>query len=69
MGPSIEESLEKSLTQILQHPVQIQAASRTDAGVHAIGQVAQFVTDKEITNIFQNFVSASMPFYQKIFEY
>lgn len=46
MGPSIEKELEKALSQILQHPVTIQAASRTDRGVHAEGQVIQFTTPK-----------------------
>ena len=32
-GPSIEETLEQALQTILQHPVKLQAASRTDAGV------------------------------------
>lgn len=38
-GPSIEESLQRVLEQILQQPLPLQAASRTDAGVHAVGQV------------------------------
>ncbi len=38
-GPSIEESLQRVLEQILQQPIALQAASRTDAGVHALGQV------------------------------
>jgi len=46
MGPSIEEELQKVLEQILQHPVKLQAASRTDAGVHAEGQVVNFFTEK-----------------------
>lgn len=46
-GPSIEESLERILEMILQHKVALQAASRTDAGVHAHGQVVNFFTDKE----------------------
>ena len=41
---TIEETLQKSLESILQHPVQLQAASRTDAGVHAHGQVVNFFT-------------------------
>jgi len=49
MGKSIEEELEKALSQILQHPVKLQAASRTDAGVHAEAQVVNFFTDKEIS--------------------
>ncbi len=48
-GPSIEGELEKALCQILQHPVKLQAASRTDAGVHAEGQVINFFTERETT--------------------
>lgn len=48
MGPSIEESLQAALEQILQHPIKLQAASRTDAGVHAEGQVVNFFTSKLI---------------------
>jgi tRNA pseudouridine38-40 synthase len=48
MGPSIEETLEKALEQIVQHSVQLQAASRTDAGVHAEGQVVNFFTPSEV---------------------
>jgi tRNA pseudouridine38-40 synthase len=46
-GPSIEEALEQVLTKILQEPISLQAASRTDAGVHAHGQVVNFFTSKE----------------------
>lgn len=45
-GPSVEEELEKALGSILQESVKIQAASRTDRGVHAKGQVVNFFTDK-----------------------
>lgn len=45
-GPSIEVALQKVLEQILQHPVKLQAASRTDRGVHALGQVVNFHTEK-----------------------
>lgn len=47
LGPSIENALELVLRQILQEDVVIQAASRTDAGVHAEGQVVNFFTSKE----------------------
>lgn len=47
MGPSIEEELEKALEKILRHPVKIQAASRTDRGVHAEGQVINFFADEQ----------------------
>jgi tRNA pseudouridine38-40 synthase len=46
MGPSIEEALQQVIEQILQHPVSLQAASRTDAGVHAKGQIVNFLTSK-----------------------
>lgn len=45
---SIEKELEKALQQILQHEVKLQAASRTDAGVHAEGQVVNFFTFKTL---------------------
>jgi tRNA pseudouridine38-40 synthase len=42
LGASIEEALEQALAKILQQEVKLQAASRTDAGVHASGQVVNF---------------------------
>ena len=47
-GPSIEGSLEKALFEILRHGVVLQAASRTDRGVHAKGQVVQFHTHRDV---------------------
>lgn len=44
--PSIEQTLEESLAKILQYPVKLQAASRTDAEVHAEGQVVNFFMEK-----------------------
>lgn len=48
MGSSIEGVLQQCLEQILQHTVILQAASRTDAGVHAVGQVVNFFTSKNL---------------------
>jgi tRNA pseudouridine38-40 synthase len=45
-GVSVEESLQAVLEQIVQEPVVLQAASRTDAGVHAREQVVNFFTSK-----------------------
>jgi len=45
-GPSIEGTLEKILEQVLQEKIHLQAASRTDAGVHALGQVVNFIASK-----------------------
>lgn len=42
-GPSIQEEVEKALSQILQQTVHVDATSRTDRGVHATGQVARAV--------------------------
>jgi tRNA pseudouridine38-40 synthase len=47
-GPSIEESLQKTLEQILQIPISLQAASRTDRGVHAEEQWVNFYSDSSI---------------------
>lgn len=48
MGPSIEEALEKALAQLLHIQPSLQAASRTDAGVHAEEQVVNFFAKDEI---------------------
>ncbi len=62
MGPSIEETLEKTLRQILQHEVKLQAASRTDAGVHAEGQVVNFMTLKALNlNSLQHSLNGMLP--------
>lgn len=45
-GPSIEGCLKAVLEQILQEKVTLQAASRTDRGVHAEGQIVNFFTEK-----------------------
>lgn len=51
MGPSIESTLQQVLEKILQHATPLQAASRTDAGVHAEGQVVNFFTSKTDLNL------------------
>jgi tRNA pseudouridine38-40 synthase len=50
-GPSVEEHLERALSQILQEPIYLQAASRTDAGVHAEGQVVNFKTQRNALDL------------------
>lgn len=39
---TIQGRLEKTLSRILDEPIEISGSGRTDAGVHAIGQVANF---------------------------
>ena len=45
---TIQGEIEKALKTILQEDIEIVASGRTDAGVHAIGQVAHFDTTKNI---------------------
>ncbi len=47
-GPSIQAELESALSRILGHPLATEAASRTDRGVHARGQIVHFSIDQEI---------------------
>ena len=43
-GNTIEAELNRHLSELLGHPVRVIGASRTDAGVHALGNVAVFDT-------------------------
>jgi tRNA pseudouridine38-40 synthase len=45
-APTIQREIEKALKKITGKKTRIKAASRTDAGVHAHGQVVSFDTDK-----------------------
>lgn len=47
-APSIQDTVEKALQKILQHPVSVSASGRTDAGVHAMAQIAHFDTDRPL---------------------
>lgn len=44
----VQEELETTLAKILKEKVSIVGSGRTDAGVHALGQVANFKTEKSI---------------------
>lgn len=41
---SVQENIEKALSQIADHPIEVVCAGRTDAGVHATSQVIHFDT-------------------------
>ena len=45
---TIQGRLEQSLSELLGTPTEIHGSGRTDAGVHALGQVASFQTDAPI---------------------
>jgi tRNA pseudouridine38-40 synthase len=44
-GPSVQSAVEEALGFVADHPVAVICAGRTDAGVHADGQVVHFDTD------------------------
>jgi tRNA pseudouridine38-40 synthase len=45
---TVQGELEAGLATVLREAVQLTVAGRTDTGVHALGQVASFVTDAEV---------------------
>lgn len=47
--PTIQETLESALKTILQEEVKITGSGRTDAGVHALAQVAHLSTGREVS--------------------
>ena len=47
-GVSIQSTLQKAIENLLGEKTDVTGASRTDSGVHALGQVAVFDTDKNI---------------------
>ena len=58
-GISVQEILEKKLKKILKQKIKIIGAGRTDAGVHALAQSANFFINKKIenTNSFLNSIN------------
>ncbi|MGE5623965.1 MAG: tRNA pseudouridine(38-40) synthase TruA [Bacillota bacterium] len=44
-GRTVQACVEEALAKVADHPVEITCAGRTDAGVHASGQVAHFDSD------------------------
>ncbi len=46
-GLGVQERLEQALAEVADEPVEVTCAGRTDAGVHASGQVAHYDTEAE----------------------
>lgn len=60
--PTIQDTIEEALAQLTKIPIQIIGAGRTDTGVHAEGQVANFRTDSQIPVVaFQKGLNAILP--------
>ncbi|MDO8954188.1 MAG: tRNA pseudouridine(38-40) synthase TruA [Gammaproteobacteria bacterium] len=60
--PTIQETLEKALSQVADHPVTIFSAGRTDTGVHASAQVVHFDTTAQRRDLAWTFgVNSLMP--------
>jgi len=59
---TIQGKLEKLLTKMCGEPVEIQASGRTDAGVHALGQVANFHTKSGMSlEEMQTYINTYLP--------
>lgn len=48
-APSIQNEVEKALSKVANHKVEVTCAGRTDSGVHGLGQIIHFETGAERT--------------------
>jgi tRNA pseudouridine38-40 synthase len=61
-APTVQQQIEKSIESLTAQPVRIRGAGRTDAGVHALGQVVAFDTSANYTpKTFLNALNARLP--------
>ncbi|MEL7431364.1 MAG: tRNA pseudouridine(38-40) synthase TruA [Chlamydiota bacterium] len=49
--PSIQGTIEKGLTSLTGAPIRLHGSGRTDAGVHALGQTAHFISIGELLTV------------------
>ena len=60
---TVQGELEKALSSLTRQNVRLNVAGRTDAGVHALGQVAHFFTRSPLdVNVFKRGANALLPF-------
>ncbi|NWF50560.1 MAG: tRNA pseudouridine(38-40) synthase TruA [Ignavibacteriaceae bacterium] len=61
-APSIQKEIQDAIKTILKEEIKIIGSGRTDAGVHALGQVANFLTDAKIDTFkFKHSLNALLP--------
>ena len=61
--PTVQGTLKEALEKLLNHPVRVTGSGRTDAGVHARGQVANVETIRTLdTDAVLRGVNALLPF-------
>jgi tRNA pseudouridine38-40 synthase len=58
---TIQGEIESALEKVLGKPTQLTAAGRTDAGVHAWGQVASFEHEGDVPNSLDRALNANLP--------
>lgn len=62
-APTIQETIERILHRILQEKIRLIGASRTDAGTHALGQVAHFKSKTKLSpELILKGLNALLPF-------
>ena len=44
-GPSVQGEVEKALSSVANHKIDLTCSGRTDSGVHGIGQIVHFESD------------------------
>lgn len=60
--PSIQEKIEEAIFTMVRQPVKLKASGRTDAGVHALGQVANFACKTSLsTEVFLRGLNSILP--------
>ena len=64
-GPSIQQTIEKTLTKILKEKIILYGSGRTDAGVHALAQSSHFITKSKIDDKFSFLNSINFFLYKK----
>ncbi|MGH7137893.1 MAG: tRNA pseudouridine(38-40) synthase TruA, partial [Pirellulales bacterium] len=59
---TLQETLEAALNKIIGEAIRVTASGRTDAGVHALGQIVSFDTQSPLSaEVFQRALNAELP--------